>query len=47
MDRLAAEDFPAYFRAVHGYGPFPWQRRLTDQVLSEGWPATIDLPTGT
>lgn len=47
MDRLAAEDFPAYFCAVHGYSPFPWQRRLTDQVLSEGWPATIDLPTGT
>ena len=47
MDRLVADDFPAYFRAVHGYSPFPWQRRLTDQVLSEGWPATIDLPTGT
>ena len=47
MDRLAAGDFPAYFRGVHGYDPFPWQQRLTDQVLSEGWPATIDLPTGT
>ena len=47
MDRLAAGDFPAYFRGVHGYDPFPWQQRLTDQVLSAGWPATIDLPTGT
>lgn len=47
MDRLAACDFSAYFRDVHGYSPFPWQQRLTDQVLSAGWPATIDLPTGT
>ena len=47
MGRLVAGDFPAYFCDVHGYCPFPWQRRLTDQVLSVGWPATIDLPTGT
>lgn len=47
MDRLAAGDFRKYFRDVHGDVPFPWQQRLTDQVLSEGWPATIDLPTGT
>ena len=47
MDRLAAGYFPAYFRDVHGCDPFPWQQRLTDQVLSKGWPATIDLPTGT
>ena len=47
MDRLVAGDFSAYFHDVHGDDPFPWQQRLTDQVLSAGWPATIDLPTGT
>ena len=40
-------DFSAYFRDVHGYEPFPWQIRLTRQVIDEGeWPEVIDLPTG-
>ena len=47
MDRLAAGDFHAFFRDVHGYDPFPWQQRLTERVLGQGWPTTIDLPTGT
>ncbi|HET9627286.1 MAG TPA: type I-U CRISPR-associated helicase/endonuclease Cas3 [Kofleriaceae bacterium] len=25
---------------------FPWQRRLVDQVLAEGWPDALALPTG-
>ena len=41
-------DFPAFFRDIHGCEPFPWQRRLTAQVLDQGaWPKVIDLPTGT
>lgn len=45
---LRPDDFAEFFRTVHGYAPFPWQQRLTEQVLSEGqWPAVIDLPTGT
>ena len=47
MSELAAGDFRRFFRDVHGRDPFPWQQRLTEQVLAEGWPATIDLPTGT
>ncbi len=48
MTDLRVDDFPFYFREVHGYDPFPWQRRLTAQVLEEGrWPEVIDLPTGT
>lgn len=40
-------DFAAYFRDVHGYEPFPWQLRLTRQVIDDGeWPQVIDLPTG-
>lgn len=45
---LAADDFDAYFEAVHEYKPYPWQSRLTREVLAEGkWPNVIDLPTGT
>ena len=47
MADLKAADFPAYFRDIHGYEPFPWQVRLTEQVISTGeWPEVIDLPTG-
>ncbi len=47
-DELGKEDFEKFFYDVHGYAPFPWQKRLTEQVLSSGfWPAVIDLPTGT
>ena len=48
MADLTAEDFGAFFTDVHGQVPFPWQERLTRQVLAEGeWPEVIDLPTGT
>jgi CRISPR-associated endonuclease/helicase Cas3 len=45
---LTADDFPAFFRCVHGVDPFPWQTRLLrDRVAApEGWPAILDLPTG-
>ena len=47
MGDLTAADFDDYFRAVHGHKPYPWQSRLTRQVLEEGgWPDVIDLPTG-
>ena len=47
MAELNAADFPVYFRDVHGYEPFPWQVRLTEQVVTTGeWPKVIDLPTG-
>ena len=46
---LTASDFPAYFRAVHGYEPFPWQTRLAANVLDTGegggWPDVIAAPT--
>ncbi|HET7505463.1 MAG TPA: type I-U CRISPR-associated helicase/endonuclease Cas3, partial [Kofleriaceae bacterium] len=38
--------FEALFSALHGRAPFPWQRRLADQVLHHGWPEVLDLPTG-
>ncbi len=48
MSELTTARFDDYFYAVHGYKPYPWQSRLTQQVLDgDGWPDVIDLPTGT
>ena len=48
MIDLSGNDFAPYFRAVHGHPPFPWQERLTAEVLETGeWPSVIDMPTGT
>ncbi len=45
---LTSRDFATFFRDIHGYEPFPWQQRLTEQVLDRrSWPKVIDLPTGT
>jgi CRISPR-associated endonuclease/helicase Cas3 len=38
-------DFRVFFREVHGHEPFPWQQRLATEVLAEGWPDVLDLPT--
>jgi CRISPR-associated endonuclease/helicase Cas3 len=50
---LGAEDFPAFFRQLHGTdgecgpSPFPWQQRLVAQIAETGvWPSLLDLPTG-
>lgn len=47
MRDLTPNDFPAFFRDIHGCAPYPWQQRLTALVLANGgWPSVIDLPTG-
>lgn len=44
---LTANDFTTFFQEVHDVTPFPWQKRLLEQVAQSGeWPATLDLPTG-
>jgi CRISPR-associated endonuclease/helicase Cas3 len=46
---LTADDFARFFEEVHGYAPFPWQKRLLAEIVGkrEGkWPSTLDLPTG-
>ena len=43
---LTADDFSAFFEAIRGYGPFPWQQRLATQLAAEGnWPKILALPT--
>ncbi|HKJ96092.1 MAG TPA: type I-U CRISPR-associated helicase/endonuclease Cas3, partial [Gammaproteobacteria bacterium] len=47
MVELSASDFPDFFQSIHNRPPFPWQRRLAEQVANEGeWPEVLDLPTG-
>jgi CRISPR-associated endonuclease/helicase Cas3 len=44
---LSTDDFEGFHQAVHGYSPFPWQRRLLERVVAERqWPRVLDLPTG-
>lgn len=44
---LSPDHFPAFFQEVYGYEPFPWQTRLLQLVAETGgWPAVLDLPTG-
>ena len=39
--------FAGFYRAIHERDPFPWQRRLAEQVATpRQWPAAIGVPTG-
>ena len=42
---MASTEFSDLYRSVHGRDPFPWQERLAKQVLAEGWPEIIAVPT--
>lgn len=43
---MKPEDFHAFFEALHGWPPFPWQSRLAKQVAQQGhWPRILHLPT--
>jgi CRISPR-associated endonuclease/helicase Cas3 len=42
---VTPDDFPSFYRAVHGHDPFPWQARLPRHVADQGWPAVLALPT--
>ena len=47
LPALGANDFGAFFEAIHGHLPFPWQTRLAARLASDGgWPEVLDLPTG-
>ena len=46
MSELTADKFDAFYEAVHGYKPFPWQTCLAKEWVCAGtWPETIALPT--
>ena len=46
MNPLTPDDFPTFFRALHGCDPYDWQCRLSKRVVEGAWPSAIDLPTG-
>ena len=37
--------FTDFYATLYGYEPFPWQRRLAEQVCAGAWPRVIALPT--
>lgn len=43
---MKSTSFPAFFQSLWGYAPFDWQTRLLERVATDGWPSTLDLPTG-
>jgi len=45
MTTLTPDRFDEFFKALHGYPPFPWQRRLAANALAGQWPKTMKLPT--
>lgn len=43
---MQANDFDAFFQALHDRSPFPWQSRLAKDVCEHGrWPDALSLPT--
>jgi CRISPR-associated endonuclease/helicase Cas3 len=49
MTGLTHNNFPAFFRAICGVDPFPWQQELLTRLAtgeSGEWPMVLDLPTG-
>ncbi|WP_067854071.1 type I-G CRISPR-associated helicase/endonuclease Cas3g [Nocardia shimofusensis] len=38
--------FAEFHEGLYGHSPFPWQHTLAERVAAEGWPDTIDIPTG-
>lgn len=44
-----SKDFPQYFKALTGSSPFPWQKKLFEQLVSDAphhIPSSCQLPTG-
>jgi len=42
---MNVEDFQSFFKCIHGFDPFPWQLRLLREVVDNGWPEVVNLPT--
>jgi CRISPR-associated endonuclease/helicase Cas3 len=42
---MTPSTFTAFYQAIHGSAPFPWQVRLVQRLLADDWPRTLALPT--
>jgi len=45
MKALSVQQFDDYFREIHGYLPFSWQRVLADRICRGDWPRYVKAPT--
>ena len=45
-ESAAIPTFTAFYQALNGRDPFPWQARLAGRVVREGWPPEVGVPTG-
>lgn len=45
---IESRHFSEFFKAVYpgSHGPFPWQSKLAERVVHQGWPGALDVPTG-
>ena len=44
---MSMPSFVEFYRAINRRDPFPWQKRLAEQVAAaEQWPAEVGVPTG-
>jgi len=43
---IEADRFSEWFTAIHGVEPFPWQKKLAEIVMRDGWRDALDVPTG-
>ncbi|MEZ5218388.1 MAG: hypothetical protein R2715_17820 [Ilumatobacteraceae bacterium] len=43
---MTVAEFSAFYEAVHGRRPFPWQEALADRLAGSGWPEEVGVPTG-
>lgn len=46
MQRLDSQDFTQFFKAIHGFDPFEWQKRFAKEVFAEGFHDVVRAPTG-
>ncbi len=45
MNLPKPEQFDEFYRAIHGFDPFPWQTRVAARACGGEWPRAIALPT--
>lgn len=42
---MGQPSFSAFYEALHGHAPFPWQTRLAGRAAAGQWPTALNLPT--
>ena len=45
MNQLKSTDFAKFFKALHDFEPFTWQKELAESACKGNWPDVLALPT--